>query len=135
MPVGYRENGSIKYKSVYARTLTEVKQKMAELYAVGQEKPVSSLKLTVRDAAEQWLISAKLRVKPSSYANYLSIVNKHILPILGSVRMTDLTASRMNDFIMQKLQHGRLSGKRGAPAGIRCLMCLRHKRQHRFYIL
>ncbi|MBQ8010492.1 MAG: hypothetical protein IJ265_02940 [Oscillospiraceae bacterium] len=131
MPVGYRENGSIRYKSVYARTLAEVKQKMAELYAAGQEKPVSSLKLTVQEAAEQWLISAKLRVKPSSYANYLSIVNKHILPILGSVRMTDLTASRMNDFIMQKLQHG----KRGAPAGIRCLMCLRHKRQHRFYIL
>ena len=51
VPVGYRENGSIKYKSVYARTLAEVKQKMAELYAVGQEKPVSTLKLTVRDAA------------------------------------------------------------------------------------
>jgi len=116
VPIGYRENGSIKYKSVYARTLAEVKQKMAELYAVGQEKPVSTLKLTVKEAAQQWLISAKLRVKPSSYANYLSIVNKHILPILGSVRITDLTSSRMNDFIMQKLQHGRLSGKGGLSA-------------------
>ena len=68
VPVGYRENGSIRYKSVYARTLAEVKQKMAELYAVGQEKPVSSLKLTVKEAAQQWIISAKLRVKLSSYA-------------------------------------------------------------------
>ena len=67
VPVGYRENGSIKYKSVYARALAEVKQKMADLYAVGQEKPVSTLKLIVKEAAEQWLISAKLRVKPYSF--------------------------------------------------------------------
>ena len=43
VPVGYRENGSLKYKSVYARTLSEVKEKMSQFYSVRQEQTVSSL--------------------------------------------------------------------------------------------
>lgn len=113
VPVGYHENGKIRYKSVYARTLAEVKQKMAEVYSIGQERCSTAAKLTVREAAEQWLLSAKLRVKPSSYANYQNIVNKHLLPTLGGAYMINLTTARMDDFILQKLHSGRLNGKGG----------------------
>lgn len=58
VPVGYNDNGKIKYKSVYARTLAEVKEKMSEMYSVRQNLAVSPIKLTVADAAEQWLSSA-----------------------------------------------------------------------------
>ena len=75
VPVGYKENGALKYKSVYARTLSEVKEKMSQFYSVRQEQTVSSLKLTVREAAKQWLSSAKLRVKESSFANYSNIIS------------------------------------------------------------
>ena len=34
VPVGYHDNGKIKYKSVYARTLSEVKEKMSEVYSI-----------------------------------------------------------------------------------------------------
>lgn len=116
MPVGYQENGKIKYKSVYARTLSEVKEKMSDVYSIRQNQPVSAIKLTVRDAAEQWLSSAKLRVKESSYVNYANIVSKHILPILGKEFMQNLTTSRLNDFIHYKLNYGRLNGKGGLSA-------------------
>ena len=53
VPVGYQENGKIKYKSVYARTLSEVKEKMSEIRSVKQNSSVSKIKLTVREAAEQ----------------------------------------------------------------------------------
>ena len=76
VPVGYQDNGKVKYKFVYARTLSEVKEKMSEVHSIKQNQPVSAIKLTVREAAEQWLSSAKLRVKESSYANYVNIVNK-----------------------------------------------------------
>ena len=111
VPVGYREDGKIRYKSVYARTLSEVKLKMAQIYSIGQEQQTGSTKLTFRDAAQQWLLSAKLRVKPSSYSNYQNIVNKHLLPTLGGAIMTNLTTAKMNDFIWQKLNSGRLRGK------------------------
>lgn len=116
VPVGYQENGKIKYKSVYARTLSEVKEKMSEVHSIRQNQPVSAIKLTVREVAEQWLSSAKLRVKESSYANYVNIVNKHILPILGGELMMNLTTSKLNDFINFKLTNGRLNGNGGLSA-------------------
>lgn len=108
--MGY-QNGKIKYKSVYARTLSEVKEKMSEVHSIKQNQPVSALKLTVSEAAEQWLSSAKLRVKESIYANYLNIINKHILPILGGELMMNLTTGKLNDFINFKLTSGGLNGK------------------------
>ena len=116
VPVGYHDNGKIKYKSVYARTLSEVKEKMSEVHSIKQNHPVSAIKLTVREAAQQWLSSAKFRVKESSYTNYVNIVNKHILPILGGELMTNLTTSKLNDFINLKLVSGRLNGKGGLSA-------------------
>ena len=116
VPVGYNDNGKIKYKSVYARTLAEVKEKMSEMYSVRQNRAVSAIKLTVADAAEQWLSSAKLRVKESSYANYENIVSKHIIPTLGGEHMANLTTQKLNDFIHYKLKRGRLNGTGGLSA-------------------
>ena len=36
VPIGHKEDGSLKYKFVYARTLSEVKEKMAQFQAVLQ---------------------------------------------------------------------------------------------------
>ena len=116
VPVGYNNNGKIKYKSVYARTLAEVKEKMSEMYSVRQNRAVSAIKLTVADAAKQWLSSARLRVKESSYANYDNIVSKHILPVLGGEYMANLTTQKLNEFMHYKLNHGRLNGKGGLSA-------------------
>lgn len=116
VPIGYQDNGKIKYKSVYARTLSEVKEKMSEMYSVRQNRAASPMKLTVADAAEQWLSSAKLRVKESSYANYENIVSKHIIPILGGEYMSNLTTQKLNDFIHYKLNSGRLNSKGGLSA-------------------
>lgn len=114
--VEYKADGSKKYKSVYGRTLSEVKDKMSQLYSVKSEKATSVLKLTVYEAAEEWLNAARLRIKESSYANYANIVNKHILPVLGGAYIASLTTSKINEFISSKLTSGRLSGKGGLSA-------------------
>ena len=116
MPVRYHDNVKIKYKSVYARTLSEVKEKMSEVHSIKQNQPVSAIKLTVRETAGQWLSSAKLRLKESSYTNYVHIVSKHILPILGGELMMNLTTIKLNKFINFKLINGRLNGKGGLSA-------------------
>lgn len=114
--VGFNENGKIKYKSVYARTLSEVKEKMAEVHSIKGSTNLSIIKLTVSDIAQEWLSSAKLRVKESSYANYENIVFKHILPILGREHITALTTQKLNDFIHYKLNSGRLNRSGGLSA-------------------
>ena len=116
IPVGYKENGTLKYKSVYDRTLSGVKEKMAQFYSVRSERTCSSLKLTVREAAAEWLSAAKLRVKPASYANYANTVAKHILPVLGGEHFSGLTTQKLNSFVHSKLQNGRLDGKGGLSA-------------------
>lgn len=114
--VGYKADGSKKYKSVYGKTLADVKDKMAQLYSVRTEKAVSTMRLKVREVAEEWLNAARLRVKNSSYANYENILNKHILPILGGEHISALNASRINEFIHFKLTNGKLNGKGGLSA-------------------
>ena len=116
VPIGHKEDGSLKYKFVYARTLSEVKEKMAQFQAVLQSQPVSALKLTVAEASRQWLSAAKLRVKPSSYAHYENIIRNHILPDLGTKYLTDMTTHQLNDFVYEKLQNGRLCGTGGLSA-------------------
>ena len=110
---GYRENGSIRYKSVYGKTLAEVKQKMSDFYSVRKEYQTSDTKIRFKEAAEQWFLSAKLRIKQSSCANYQNILNKHLLPAFGNMYMSGLSSAKVNEFILQKLKAGRLNGKGG----------------------
>lgn len=75
--------------------------------------PVASLRLTVQEGCEQWLAAARLRVKESSYANYENIIRKHILPTLGKISFTALNTVMLNEFVYEKLEHGRLNGTGG----------------------
>lgn len=125
--IGHKENGALRYKYVYAHTLSELKNKMLRFQITVQKQPISSIKLTVKDAAMQWLSSAKLRVKPSSYANYENIIRSHILPVLGAEFLVDITSQQLNDFIYSKMQSGSLhGGKRLSARYVRDMMRVFH---------
>ena len=114
--IGQKENGALRYKYVYAHTLSELTDKMLRFQITVQKQPISAIKLTVKDAAEQWLSSAKLRVKPSSYANYENIIRSHIIPSLGSEYLVDITSQQLNNFIYSKMQNGSLHSGKGLSA-------------------
>ena len=66
IPLGYDNNGIIKYKYLYAKSLAEIKEKMLYAYAdAGSPERVACDK-TFKNLCEEWLASAKLRVKHSS---------------------------------------------------------------------
>lgn len=56
-------------------------------------------------------------VKPScaknTYANYYSYMNTHIVPLLGTCKLMELTTPLLQQFIADKLHHGRLDGTGG----------------------
>ena len=114
--IGYTESGRVRYKSVYAHTLAEVKQKMEDLYSLRDTVPVTALRLTVQEACEQWLAACKLRVKESSYAIYRNTIRNHILPQLGKLSFAELNTAKLNTFISEKLSHGRLNRRGGLSA-------------------
>ena len=129
--IGYTESGRVRHKSVYAKTLAEVKQKMEELYSMRDAMPVASLRVTVQEGCEQWLAAARLRLKASSYANYENIIHKHILPKLGQISFTALTTAKLNEFVYDKLKHGRLNGTGGLSAkSVRDIMTVYRSIEH-----
>ncbi|MCM1508010.1 MAG: site-specific integrase [Ruminococcus flavefaciens] len=106
---GFSADGKAKYRSVYAQTYNEVKEKLSEIKA----EPVSVLsagKLTVKELFAEWLSAVQLRVKESTYANYRMKAEKHILPAFSGLSYSALSAQLVHEFIRKKLECG-LSSK------------------------
>ena len=100
--------GTAKYRSVYGKTYQEVKSRLVKIKAAPIKN--SSGNLTVKTLFEEWLLAIKLRVKESTYSNYIMQVYKHILPVFGQMKYENLTVSAVHDFIGNKLKSG-LSAK------------------------
>lgn len=106
---GYDESGKAKYRSVYGRSYMDVREKLAPLKASPPAPPVTC-QMTVKELFSEWLSAVKVRVKTSTFANYLMKVEKHILPVFGGMRYDMLTVQMINNFIQEKLDSG-LSAK------------------------
>jgi integrase len=75
------------------RAAEEVKRKLEAKLTLGefalQEKTPQAL--TFGQYAEEWLATyAQLNCKPSTYRRYAGVVRNHLLPALGTLRLTDL---------------------------------------------
>ena len=106
---GYNADGSAKYHSVYGHSYQEVKAKLLPLKAAPAVQ-TSSGRVTVHTLFTEWLDAVRLRVKPSTYANYRMKIVRHILPAFGTLRYEQLTADKVHAFIREKLDSG-LSAK------------------------
>lgn len=101
---GYSDNGKAKYRSVYAKSYSAVKELM-EQEKVKQNKNCSC-KCTVGELFELWLDDVRNKVKESTYANYAMKLQKHILPHFSGMKYEALTAHHLSDFIREKLHSG-----------------------------
>ena len=106
---GFTNDGKAKYRSVYGHSYAEVRAKLAPL-KVAAPTVNTSCRLTVNELFSEWLSAVKLRVKSSTYANYLIKVENHIFPAFGLIRYDALTVQMLNHYIEDKLNSG-LSAK------------------------
>jgi integrase len=121
-------NGKIIYGSVYGKTCTEVKQRLAMFHAdVPAPMPSAAVTdksgLTFADVGNQWLSVISLKVKPSTYVGYNSMLDLHIRPPLGKIKMQSLTAVEVSCFAKNKLENGRVDGNGGlSPKTVRDML-------------
>lgn len=101
---GYSDNGKAKYRSVYEKSYSAVKE-LLEQEKVKQNKNCSC-KCSVGELLELWLEDEHNKVKESTYANYAMKLRKHILPRFSGMKYEALTAHHLNDFIREKLNSG-----------------------------
>ena len=107
-----RSDGKAHYKSVYAPSYTEVKAKMNKLKAVPKAQRQTSL-VTAEQLFLIWLDDKRIQVKESTHASYHQVIHGHLVPYFHGLNSDQLTNEKVNQFVKDKLQNGRLDGKGG----------------------
>ncbi len=113
--VGRKPNGQTKYASVYGKTYSEVKEKLNRKKG-DRLRSLPSCSMTVKVIMEMWLSLRAADVKASSYQRYKMLIDKHILPQIGNIRLNALTANILSEFISGRLSKGRSDGRGGLSA-------------------
>lgn len=81
--------------------------------------------LYFKEALEMWMNNNRIRLKQSTITKYQNLINAHILPELGLIKLSQIDATLINTFLASKLQNGRLSGNGGlSPAYVRSIMLI-----------
>ena len=101
-------NGKAKYKSVYGRTHDIAKKKqLAAMQALTHES-AAVCELTLKELFSQYLLQTD--VKLSTKERYRFMLERHILPHLGGIPVSRLTAKELSNFLLWMKQHGRIDG-------------------------
>ena len=116
IPIGYDENGKIKYRYLYSKNLFEFKEKMLISYVDLSNSSQNKCGKTFKELCEEWLASAKLRVKQSSYCCYEKLISKHVISYFEDIGYDELTTPVINSFTEHKLKHGKINGFGGLSA-------------------
>lgn len=109
-PYGYKEDGSINYKSVYGKTIDEVNLKRD----IEIETKKNSNDLLILDKSylgyyiNAWLKSAKIRCKKSTYSNYQYMVNARIVSKFAKVKKKNITSEMVDSYTTDLLNQGLL---------------------------
>ena len=75
-----------------------------------RKKPENKI---VSDFAKEYLSIQKTSLSPGSYSFYQSIIDKHILPMFGRMRLRDIKTYHVQDFILRLNSLSRSDGKPG----------------------
>lgn len=68
-------------------------------------------KLTVQDWLKTWLFNyARLGISQGTYADYEAVIRKHINPVLGNVKITNLTAAQIQKMINDEMTDKEIDG-------------------------
>ena len=105
--------GKTIYGYVYARTYSEVKQKLSEL-KTGMLLPVTdekSLKSqhdnpTFEKISLEWLDSIRPQIKESSYIKYTNSVKSYLNPVFSSTAIESITRSDVSSLCVNLSQNG-----------------------------
>lgn len=125
LTLSWREDGQLRqtYHTVKG-TKREAEKELAKLINemdTGQYSPPD--KMTVRVFFERWLRDHVWRegiLSPETAQVYQIIIEKHLVPALGSIRLQKLTPERIEAYYTHKLSNGRRDGKGGlSPRTVR----------------
>lgn len=112
--IGQLESGKTKYASVYGKTYTEVKNKLTNAQSCAIiPAGVSRNKISFSKILFLWMENNKQNYKGATEHKYLYLIEKHIIPELGTIPISQIDSLTINRFIDKKASVGRLDKKGG----------------------
>lgn len=123
---GRRPDGSIQYGSVYGKSYAEVKNKLKNILTYNTINPAHKFcKKTFGEILNMWMDNNRIKLKGATINKYQNLIDTHILPTLGHIKITELTATIINTFLSEKLKCGRLDKKGGlSPTYVKSIMLI-----------
>ncbi len=119
----FTKKGKAKYNSVYGKTYGEVKRKLTEAIKNNCEDTHVEKNKTFGDLVILWQHNNSISLKGSTKLKYDYLINRHILPDLGKIKVKDITIPYLNDYAERKMKNGRINGKDGLSASyVRSIM-------------
>lgn len=117
---GRDPKGKALYASVYAKTYAEVKKKREAVLQELKAHPFSSLPAkSLGVIIQEYLEEHKFEIKPSTYARYVEISEKHLIPDLGLMQVSEFTRDDGNSYVKELLSNGKAQGKGLAPKTVK----------------
>ena len=108
--IGKGADGKTKYRSVYGHTYSEAKQKQR---TAAQNRYIPRASGLFSDIVAQWIMSKQGVVKEQSIAKYRQCINTHILPCLGTMKVSAISSETVEKFLLEKRRAGRLDASGG----------------------
>lgn len=102
--LGQTASGRRKRRRVRGRTKTEVRERLRELRAEVKGGVKSAARFTVADAVQAWLTSGLQGRDPLTVKTNQILAETHVIPDLGAVRLRDLTADDVDEWLNFKAQ-------------------------------
>lgn len=116
----YGEDGKAKYKYVYAKTYTAVKNKLIQRQQTSNatilQPSTASEKSKYEYWLNEWLTLKKLKIKDSTYIRYRNSIENHIKPHLGKYPIDKIGTALMESFVAHLTTNGKLNGNGGLSA-------------------
>lgn len=107
---GRKISGAAKYGYVYGHSYLECREKLKAAEVQNKSSPKCKCTLTIKELFSLLLRDRAGEVKESTLARYNFLINRHILPTLGDMTVSKLTADRLQVFLDDKKRNGCLRG-------------------------
>lgn len=123
--IGNDENGRTMYASVYGKSYAETKEKLKVAETIKYKSMHKNNKMMFSYAVEQWYENQKIKLKKATAHKYKYLIERHIIPSLGTARLDSLNSNVINEFAGRKLENGSLDGKKGlSKSYVRTMMLI-----------
>lgn len=118
--------GNIIYGSVYGKTYREAKEKLMAISATPEDtiKPINQ-EHNFKEILCLWMENNRIRHKGATIKKYQYLIDRHILPDLGNLKLSQITSTVINSFLTRKMENGKLDKSGGLSASyVRSIMLI-----------